>query len=129
MPLYARSMAITRERLIGELEGEIAAIGDSSLQGSVRAILIEPTPMRCAWDYGQPGETYSCWKVAEERVRGVGIVRCEQGFGPRTPWGLVWLHEPTPAMGQDSGWFSTFREAAADILDLPPARLISSYAC
>lgn len=116
-------MAITRERLVGELEGEIAAVGDVNVRGSVEAILIEPVLMSCSWDYGIPGETYSCWKVAEDKGRGVGIVRCEQGFGPQTPWGLVWLHETTPSMGQDCGWFSTFRGAAADILDLPPASL------
>ena len=116
-------MAITREQLIRELEGETAAVADFKLRGNVQAILIEPVLMSCAWDYGVPGETYPCWKVAENQKRGVGIVRCDQGFGPRAPWGLVWLREPIPAMGQDSGWFSTFREAAADILDLPPASL------
>jgi hypothetical protein len=123
VPLYARPMAITRERLTGDLEGEVAAITDPDLRGSVLALLTEPVLMSCAWDYGLPGESYPCWKVAEDQSRGVGIVRCEQGFGPRTPWGLVWLQEPTPTMGQDSGWFATFREAAADILDVPPASL------
>jgi len=116
-------MAITREQLIHELEGEIAAVADLNLRVRVNAMLTEPMHMACAWDYGLPGETYSCWKVAEDASRGVGIIHCEQGFGPQTPWGLVWLREPTPAMGQDTGWFSTFREAAADILDLPAAFL------
>ena len=80
--------------------------------------------MRCAWDYGEPNETYPCWMVVgEPNVQNVGVIYCDHGFGPRKPWGLVWLKETTPSMGMDSGWFSTVREAVADILELPPASL------
>ena len=116
-------MGITQERLVGQLEREIAAIADPRVSKSVNALLIKPMPMQCSWDYGSPGETYPCWKIAESAERAIGIIYCEQGFGPKCPWGLVWLREPVPAMGQDSGWFPTFREAAADILDLPAASL------
>jgi hypothetical protein len=115
--------AITREQLVGKLDSEIAAISDAGVRASVEALRVHPTLMTCEWGYSRPSEIYPCWKVAEDTVHGVGIVHCEQGFGPRTPWGLVWLHEPVPAMGQDSGWFSSFRETAADILDLPAAAL------
>ena len=54
-------MAITREQLILELEGETAAVADFKLRGTVQAVLIEPVLMRCAWDYRLPGETYPCW--------------------------------------------------------------------
>ena len=117
--LYDARMAITREQLVCMLDGEIAAISDIGLREQVRAMLVEPAPMRCAWDYGVPGETYSCWKVAADIS--VGIVYCEDGFGPGSPWGLVWLSEGVPNMGQDSGWFATFCEAAGDLLDLTPA--------
>lgn len=50
-------MAITREQLVLELEGETAAVADFKLRGTVQAILIEPVLMRCAWDYRLPGET------------------------------------------------------------------------
>jgi hypothetical protein len=49
----------------------------------------------------------------------VGIVYCEQGFGPRCPWGLIWQDEDLPNMGPDSSWFSSLAEAAADALDMP----------
>lgn len=110
-------MAITRQELVARLQGEVAAIADASARAIVEASLVEPTLINCSWDYGFPGETFPCWKVARDSKRAVGIVFCESGFGPRCPWGLVWFHDAVPAMGQDSGWFSTFHEAAADMLE------------
>ena len=39
MPLYAPSIAISQQRLIGELESETAAIADTKLRGNVQAML------------------------------------------------------------------------------------------
>ncbi len=59
--------------------------------------------MRCAWDYGEPDETYPCWKVVgEPNVKHVGIIHCDYGFGAERPWGLVFLREAIPSMGMDS---------------------------
>ncbi len=115
-------MAIDQAQLTRLIQGELAQIKDDQLHAQVSDALIEPVLMQCEWDYGSPGERYPCWKVLEEPNSGpVGIVYCEHGFGPRCPWGLVWLSEAVPAMGQDSGWFPTFREAVADVLDMRPS--------
>jgi hypothetical protein len=56
-----------------------------------------------------PAGQYSTTKKSN-----TGIVYCESGFGPRAPWGLVWLgdveNEHMP-MGMDSQWFSTLLDA------------------
>jgi len=60
--------------------------------------------MRCAWDYGEQGQTFPCWTVAvDTEAPRVGIIHCEHGFGPKCPWDLVLLTEATPSMGMDSG--------------------------
>jgi hypothetical protein len=106
------------------VEAELAAIADPLLRERVRSLLLEPSFIRCSWDYGERDQTFPCWRVARDpQLSGVGVVYCEHGFGPERPWGLVWLDEAVPSMGMDCGWFATFREAIADILDIPPARL------
>ncbi len=115
---------ISREQLVEILERELAAIEDPKARQQIGTVLVEPTPMRCGWDYGPPGQTFPCWKVGRDPDgQSVGIVYCESGFGPESPWGLVWLHEAIPSMGQDTGWFPTFREAAGDVLDIPRSSL------
>jgi hypothetical protein len=115
---------ISREQLIEILEQELAAIEDVQARQQIATVLVDPALMQCGWDYGPPGQAFPCWKVGHDpEGRSVGIVYCESGFGPRSPWGLVWLHEAIPSMGQDSGWFQTFREAAGDVLNIPPSSL------
>jgi hypothetical protein len=116
-------MAISEDQITHLLKAEMAAISDADLRERVAALLVKPTLLECAWDLGAPRETYPCWNVAQDTVSGVGIVYCEAGFGPRNPWGLIWFGDPVPSMGQDSGWFRTFREAAADVIDVTPAAL------
>jgi hypothetical protein len=113
-----------RHCLISLLDAEIAAISDPVLRRQVQAARIVPIPLRCVWEYGEWADksnvTYDCWKVLAPPGR-VGIVFCDEGFGPRCPWGLIWQDEDNPSMGSDSGWFSTLAEAAADALDRPLA--------
>ena len=117
-------MEADQPKLAQQLETEIAAISDTVLRSRVQSILVEPAPMRCAWDYGEQGVTYPGWKVAvDPEAQQIGIVYCDYGFGPGRPWGLVFLRDDIPSIGMDSGWFSTFREAAADILDIPASAL------
>jgi hypothetical protein len=65
-------------------------------------------------DYGEPGLQYLCWTILNDKKSNTGIVYCESGFGPRAPWGLVWLGDAENErmlMGMDSQWFSTFLDA------------------
>ncbi len=82
------------------------------------------------WDYGVEGEQYVCWDVLEHHASGTGIAYCESGFGPRSPWGLVWLeHSKNMSIGMDSGWFTTFLQAyfeSAAAADLPIWRVFKT---
>ena len=54
------------------------------------------------------------WAILNDSNSNTGIAYCESGFGPRAPWGLVWLgdsEDKRMSMGMDSGWFSTFLDA------------------
>lgn len=110
----------TLDELCSAVSQEVDTVSDLSAKDLFESLLIEPIAMRCAWDYGEPGETYDCWKVARHPGVAVAIVHCERGFGPQLPFGLVSDREDVPSMGMDSGWFSTLREAAADVLDVSP---------
>ncbi len=49
----------------------------------------------------------------EHPFTGTAVVYCGQGFGPRCPWGLVFLNgdEQRLSIGMDSGWFPKFLQA------------------
>ena len=111
---------IERSALLALIEAELAAVADPAAREAMRGVMLaDPIAMRCAWDYGAADETFPCWRVAAREDCGVGVVYCELGFGPKCPWGLVWLNEAVPRMGMDSGWFCALREALADLLDEP----------
>jgi hypothetical protein len=79
----------------------------------IRQCLIEPTAELRDWDYGEKGQQYLCWIVFERDS--CEIAFCENGFGPRTPWGLLWpLDHSHSSMGMDSGWYKTFMETFFD---------------
>ncbi|CAG0933531.1 hypothetical protein TFLX_03094 [Thermoflexales bacterium] len=58
---------------------------------------------------GKKGQTYPCWIVLEHKESNTGIAYCDYGFGPKDPWGLVFLSGDS--MGMDSGWFSSLEDA------------------
>src|SRR5260221_7478632 len=67
------------------------------------------------WDYGAPGESYPCWLLLAHRPSNTAIAYCEFGFGPATPWGLLFLEGTQHmSMGMDSGWFDCFLDAYFD---------------
>jgi hypothetical protein len=104
------------ERTPEEIErlvvAELERITDLRVLTVLRPLLVSPTRHERDWDYGQPGERYPCWTVAEHPPSGTSIVFSDYGFGPRLPWGLVWIEGPW--FGMDSGWFQTLQEAFLD---------------
>ena len=130
---YGFTMAVVTARLTEMIEAEIALVDDEPIRARIRALLLEPQEIECRWDYWvwdkeKFQETYPCWAVLADTWpsgKRIGIVFCEHGFGPLSPWGLIRIDEEKPSMGQDSGWFRTFREAAADVLDIPVERVMA----
>jgi hypothetical protein len=117
-------MAIDANALKAFIKSEVALISDARVTAHIRALLVEPTPILLDWDYGAKGEQHVCWAVTG------GIVYCESGFGPRTPWGLIFglKDRKNASMGMDSGWFTTFLQAyfEADAAELPIWRVFKT---
>ena len=110
-------MPVDAETLKTLIARELGCLSDDGVKECIRRLLVEPEPVLRNWDYGKPGEQYLCWTVLDDSNSNTGIVYCKDGFGPRDPWGLVWLRSEDVthmSMGMDSGWFSTFLDAFFD---------------
>lgn len=103
-------MTIDAQTLTAMIERELAMTSDARVTAHVRALLVEPTITMRRWDYGREGERYACWTVLRHPASNTGIAFCEQGFGPRSPWGLVFLEgdEARTSIGMDCSWYTTF---------------------
>jgi hypothetical protein len=111
-------MELTASSVDGLVDAEIAGLSDAPLLELIAHGRIGPRKELRPWAY-QDGLELECWVVLENSNRRVGLAYCDQGFGPRAPWGLLWLHGdgcPSLSMGDESGWFSSFEEAARDCL-------------
>jgi hypothetical protein len=94
------------------IDRELADLPNERIVRHIRALLVEPVPELRDWDYGEPGQQYPCWIVFRHTASNTGIAFCEQGFGPRCPWGLLRIGgEGKPrSIGQDCGWYPNFLE-------------------
>jgi hypothetical protein len=123
--------ALTLKALIDE---ELKHLSDARVLAHIRSLLVEPSVVLRDWDYDEPIEQYPCWAVLNHDPSNTGIAYCENGFGPRRPWGLVALKADTAkdmSMGMDSGWFSTLLDAYFDSYasaDLPIWRVFKASA-
>jgi hypothetical protein len=105
----------TTSSLVSKLvDSELGRIADTSTADLIRRLLVSPRCEQRPWDYGAPDETYPCWIVAEHPSSNAAVAYCEQGFGPRCPWGLLWISGEHLSMGMDSGWFTSLEDAVRD---------------
>lgn len=93
---------------------QVARISQAELLEALRPLLVQPRCEQRPWDYGAAGQTYPCWIVAEHQPSNIGIAYCESGFGPSSPWGLLFLRGPHLSMGVDSQWFVSLEQAFRD---------------
>jgi hypothetical protein len=103
----------TLKRLVDD---ELGRLSDARVVNYARSLLVEPTVTMRRWEYGHEGEQYPCWTILRHPSSNTGIAYCEQGFGPRSPWGLVFL-EGDPfrtSIGMDCSWYPTFLRAFFD---------------
>jgi len=97
---------------MSELVGQqLQRISDAKLKEAIRELLVTPYPVERDWDYGAPGEQFTCWTVLEHPPSNTGIAVCAKGFGPSYPWGLVALSGEYMSIGMDCGWFRSLEEA------------------
>ncbi len=93
---------------------EIDRIDQIDLVQTIQEFLIEPREELRDWDYGKPGEQLPCWIVIEHLQTNTGIAYCEQGFGPKDPWGLLFIEGPHLSMGMEAGWFASLEDAVRE---------------
>jgi len=100
-------------KIIKELvDVELSALHDTRVVSHIRGLLVEPVVTLREWDYGTTNQTYPCWAVLNHPKSNTGIAYCEFGFGPKTPWGLIWLQgSSNMSIGMDSDWFGSFTTA------------------
>jgi hypothetical protein len=104
-------MATDADTLKALVDAELAQLGDARVSAHIRSLLIAPKPMLRGWDYGEEDQEYVCWNVLEHQPSNTAVAYCEDGFGPRSPWGLVALRGSYMTMGMDSAWYTTFLQA------------------
>ena len=117
-------MPIDAQKLTAMVDSELAQLSDRRVVVYIQALIDEPTVTMRYWDYGGEDERYPCWTVLRHPPSNTGIACCEYGFGPSSPWGLVFLEgdERRPSIGMDSSWFTTFLQAFFEsqaAIDLP----------
>ena len=105
-------MELTASAVDAIVDAELVAIGDPAVLDLVARLRVAPREEVRPWDYGQP-HAYPCWIVLEHHSSDTALVYCAQGFGPRAPWGLLFLTTHL-SMGMDSAWFSSLEEAVRD---------------
>jgi len=97
---------------------EIDRLVESALEATmpteaarIRALRVRPRCELRPWDYGAPGDTHPCWVVLEHPESNTAIVYSDVGFGPKMPWGLLFISGEHMSMGMDSSWFTSLDEA------------------
>ncbi len=64
------------------------------------------------WDWSAESLSFPTWVVAESERYDYGIVYSDNGFGPDSPWGLVFSSDSN--FGADYSWFSELEAAFSD---------------
>jgi len=113
------SLGFTMNTIISKIhklvEAELSTMTDQRVTSHIRRLLVKPEPIIRAWDYGHDSEGYPCWSVLNHPSSNTGIAFCEHGFGPKTPWGLIFLSgSENMSIGMDSSWFRYFLQAYFD---------------
>ncbi len=107
-------MAMKASQVSALVEVELTRISSPSTVALIRRLLVPPHCEQRPWDYGESGERYPCWIVAEHPSSNTAFAYCEHGFGPKCPWGLLWLSGEHLNMGMDSSWFTSLEDVVKD---------------
>ncbi len=108
-------MTVTAHHLVELVESEVTQLGDARVTAHVRRLLVPPYSVMRGWDHGIEDEAFPCWTVLEHSASNTGVAYCENGFGPGSPWGLVFITGTEHmSMGMDCGWFPRFLDAYFD---------------
>lgn len=110
------NLAPQPKRTSGEIEAivnaEVARFSDGGLAESFRRFVVAPRHEPRIWDWAPGALEFPTWVVAESQRYNYGIVYSENGFGPQSPWGLVFSSERN--FGADYCWYSSLETAFLD---------------
>ena len=112
------------------VQAELGKVTLPEIVEAIQPLLITPQMHMRNWDYGASGEAFPCWTILEHKESGTDIVYSDFGFGPTSPWGLVFSPVRHNWFGMDSGWFNTLEEAfceSAAATRLPVWNLIKRF--
>ena len=106
----------TADQISALVNAQLAQFKEARCVELFRTLQVAPRVEERLWNYGQPGQKYPCWIVFEHRESNIGIGYSSEGFGPKCPWGLLFLEgdELGRSIGMDSGWFMHLEEALRD---------------
>lgn len=107
-------MTLNAEKVSFLAERELQRISQPELVSLIQQLRVEPRCELREWDYGELGEAYPCWIVLEHKDSNTGVAYCEQGFGPATPWGILFLSGPHMSIGADFSWFVSLEDAVRE---------------
>ena len=93
------------------VEAALSQIEDERLRERISQLLVPPHCELREWDYGEGDQEFPCWIILEHQPSNTCIAYCEEGFGPASPWGLLFISGAHLNMGMDSGWFMRFEDA------------------
>ncbi|MCA8987098.1 MAG: hypothetical protein KDA78_05625 [Planctomycetaceae bacterium] len=113
-----------KEIIQEKVAAELSRIVDGEVLCLMKPLLVSPRCEMRVWDYGEPEQTFPCWIVLEHAPSNTCVAYCEYGFGPSSPWGLLFITGQHLSMGMDSEWYTyledAFRESMAWDGDNPP---------
>ena len=99
----------TTEEIAAVVAAELALVSDSALASAIRGFLVEPRLEMRTWDWSREPVALPTWVIAESSRYDYGIVYSERGFGPESPWGLVFSSADN--FGADYCWYSSLQLA------------------
>jgi hypothetical protein len=102
----------TAKEIAGFVTTELAQFSDSGLRSALGGFLIEPRLEIRSWDWSRDPIELPTWVIAESSRYDYGIVYSDRGFGPESPWGLVFSSAKN--FGADYCWYSSLQAAFAD---------------
>ena len=120
-------MILTAKDIESKVEAEIERSKSPNHANLMRRLLVSPRCEIRPWDYG-PVDSYPCWVVGEHPSTNTAFVYCDQGFGPKHPWGLLNLSGKYSSMGMDSGWFAFLEDAVLAHVPLMNCKRHNEYA-
>jgi hypothetical protein len=94
------------------VKSEMERITNPIVKNALEDILVNPIQHMRKWDYGTKGEEFVCWTVAIDKNSDTALVYSDYGFGPESPWGLVF--QSYLYFGMDTGWFTNLKDSFLD---------------